>query len=193
MESFRFKCIIVSKTETPKGFFIKAINKNGPLELFMYGKRTPMDKMVYAEVAGIRKNANKEILTIKSMDIINRFLRIRESFSKLSTAASMMETAYKTKIGLNLLLKGLTMLETQSNETAFIWFMASFLIENGLFNKDAFTKQELSTIAFIIKSNNKERLKLNNREFSALSKKLTKLVEEYADMSFSHIQIPEDS
>ena len=185
MDSFRFKCITVSKTETSKGFFVKAVNKNGPVELFIYGKKTPIDSMIYMEVAGLYKNTNKNYLTVKSMNIINRFQKIRESFLKLSVAMTMIEIAYSTKIGMGLLLNGLTMLEKYSHKTAFIWFGASFLIKNGVFNKNSFSEKEISLISFILKAENKERLMISDAEFKPLAAKFIKLIEEYSGISFS--------
>ncbi len=185
MESFRFRCITVAKVETSKGFFLKAINEEGPVELFLYGKKTPIDGMVYMEVAGLKKNTNKDYLVVKSMDIISRFQQIRGSFSKLSYAMSMIEIAYITKIELNLILNGLKMLEKYSYKTAYIWFLSSFLLKNGIFNKNAFSKQQLSAITFILNSQNKERLKLKETEFRSLSDKLIGFIEDYADSPFS--------
>ncbi len=187
MDSFRFRCITIAKTYIEKGMFIKAINKDGPVELFIYGKKTPIDKMNLINVSGFIKSSLKDYLVVKHIDILNRFQGIRESFAKLSASFLMMETAYKTRIGMELLINALAMLESSSHKTASIWFFASFMIQNGIFNKDVFTKQELALINFILTSKDSGKLRLSDKEFNELSKKLIRYVEDYANTKFSSV------
>ncbi len=189
MESFKFRCISVAKIEVSKGIFLKVINNNGPVELFIYGKKTPVDKMIYMEVSGFYKNANGDYLIVKNIDVLNRFDKIRGSFSRIAFAMSMIEISYKTKIGSALLLESLNMLEQYSHKIAFLWFLVSFLIKNGIFDDNNFTKQELATLNFILHSTNKNRLRLNDIEFKSLGLKLIKFIEDYASTTFLSLNL----
>ncbi len=185
MDIFQFKCVTIAKTEMKNGIFIKAINAKGPIELFSYGKKLNIDNMNLIDVSGFYRSASKNYLTIKRVDILNRFSDIRESFYKLSAALLMMKISYRTKIGMEILVEGLQMLdERPSYKQSLLWFLLSFLIQNGIFNEEEYTKWELAIIKFILKSKNKAKLKIDDEGFKSLNQKLMKQIESYAGTTF---------
>lgn len=185
MDIFQFRCVTVAKTEMQNGIFIKAINAKGPVELFSYGKKLNIDNMNLIDVSGLYKSASKNYLVIKSVDILNRFPDIRESFYKLSSALLMMKIAYKTKIGMEILVDGLQMLDEQSSyRQPFLWFLSSFLMQNGIFDEREYTKWEMAIIRFILKSKKRANLKIDEEGFKLLNRKLLKQIESYTGTNF---------
>ncbi len=189
MDSFKFRCITVAKTDVSNGIFIKAINKNGPFEFFVYGKKQSVDSMSLIEIAGIIKNRQKDYLVAKEINIINRYNHIRGSFELLSCALIIMEIAYKTKCPFELTLKTLDMLKNQKGLLALLWFLSNFLAENGILNPQKYSKQELSIMNFIKKAEEIRALKIKETEIILLIKKIFADIENYANIKFSNTNL----
>jgi hypothetical protein len=189
MDSFKFKCLVVAKSEIPRGVFAKCINKQGPVEVFFYSKKTPVDSLSLIEVTGYLKNRSKSYLVAKEFSVIDRFQTVRESFCGLSFAILVCEIAFKTNNGLSIALLGLNAVKEGSCIFAMLWFLSYFLIYNGIFDKDNYSKKEIALINFIQKTKNKKLPSEGILFLCGLCEKMVKNIESYANIKFSNADI----
>ncbi len=159
LDYFFFRCITVKKTDLSGRSFINAVNSNGSVELLIYGKHT-IDIMNLIEAKGFIKNRNKSYYIIKNYTVLDRFMNIRNSYSKLNIAMLFLDITDKSNSAYGILYKSLIMLgESEIYYFSVIYFLSNFLIQNGVFNSTQYSDFELTLIKFLIERKN---LKLNN-------------------------------
>ncbi len=184
MKEIRFRCITISKTETIKGFIVNAVKEDGVVQFFTYKKKSNIDSMNLVDVVCFKKR--NDFLIVKDMHIIDRFEKIRNSFELLSFALFIMEITFKTNSRMNILFNALKILSNDKPKIALVWFLANFLIQNGIFNENGFSPQEKALINFIRKTSNISNLKIDDVSFYVLLSKLFKNAKEYIGDDFSN-------
>ena len=159
LDYFSFRCITVKKIGLSGRSFINAVNSNGSTNLLIYSRHT-IDTMNLIEAKGFIKNRNKNYYIIKNYTVLDRFMNIRNSYSKLNTAMLFLDITDKSHSAYGILYKSLIMLgESEHSYLSIIYFLSDFLIQNGVFNDTQYSTFELTLIKFLIERKN---LKLNN-------------------------------
>ncbi len=126
--------------------FVKAIKEDGNVDLLIYGRHTDIDTLVLMEVEGKIKNTNKPYLVVDSVNIIDRFEKIRESFSKLSVGMLFLEISYRANCCFNLLIRCLNKLKEWDSLLSLVCFLYLFLEENGVMDRSIFTPEQIEMI-----------------------------------------------
>lgn len=180
---FSFKCITIKTTSLSGRSFINAVNSNGSIDLLIYGRHT-IDTMNLVEAKGSIKNTNRNYFTIKNYTILDRFINIRNSYSKLNIAMLFLNITDKSHSKFDILYKSLIMLGYNRHPYfSIIYFFSDFLIQNGVFDEAQYNMFELRLIKFLISRKN---LEMNNivieiDNIKAVIAKLAHNVETYLD------------
>ena len=169
--------------------FVKAIREDGNVDLLIYGRHTDIDTLVLMEVEGRIKNSNKPYLVVDSVNIIDRFEQIRESFSKLSVAMLLLEISYRANCCFGLLIECLNRLKEWDGLFSLICFLYLFLKENGILKQDIFTPYQIEILQEIIEKKPKLPKSTDRKALIALKNILIKETQEYLGRQLNSLKL----
>ncbi len=168
---------------------VKAIRDEGNVDLIIYGKHTDIDTLTLMEVEGKIKNENRKYLIVESVNILDRFDKIRGSFSKLSLAMFFLEITYRTNSGLKILLDGLERLKEWDTHSSLVYFLYKFLQENGVLDLNKLSPSEIDIIETLMRQKNRPLQKIDKNSLNLLKNKLMKEALNYVSQPLNTLKM----
>ncbi len=186
---FKFKCISSYCIDMENRMFVKAIRKEGNVDLIIYGKHTDLDTLTLMEVSGKIKNEHRKYLVVDEVNILDRFGQIRGSFSKLSLAMFFLEITYRSESGLEILLDGLEHLRDWDSHSSIVYFLYKFLLKNGVFNPAKFNSNETITLEDLLSKREKPLKSIDKSTLIILKNKLLKATISYLNQPLNTLKM----
>ena len=168
---------------------VKAIRDDGNVDLIIYGKHTDIDTLTLMEVEGKIKNENRKYLIVESVNILDRFDKIRDSFSKLSLAMFFLEITYRTNSGLKVLLEGLEKLKEWDTHSSLVYFLYKFLQENGVLDLSKLSPSEIDIIETLMRQKNRPLQNIDKNSLNLLKNKLMKEALDYVSQPLNTLKM----